>query len=165
MDYKLPAQTRIGHIHLKVSDLDKALAFYHDLLGFEIMQRYGTQAVFISAGGYHHHIGLNTWYSKNAPRAPQRAAGLFHTAILYPTRKDLAVALKRLIDAGYPLTGASDHGVSEALYLDDPDGNGVELYWDRPREKWPVDAEGNLQMVTEPLDLEGLLREIQGEAL
>jgi catechol 2,3-dioxygenase len=160
MDYKLPAQTRIGHIHLKVSDLDKALAFYHDLLGFEIMQRYGTQAVFISAGGYHHHIGLNIWYSKNAPPAPLRAAGLFHTAILYPTRKDLAVALKRLIDAGYPLTGASDHGVSEALYLDDPDGNGVELYWDRPREKWPVDAEGNLQMVTEPLDLEGLLREI-----
>ena len=160
MSYKLPAQTRIGHIHLKVSDLDKALAFYHDLLGFEIMQQYGTQAVFVSAGGYHHHIGLNTWYSKNAPPAPQRAAGLFHTAILYPTRKDLAVALKRLIDAGYPLTGASDHGVSEALYLDDPDGNGVELYWDRPREKWPVDAEGNLQMVTEPLDLEGLLREI-----
>jgi len=160
MSYQLPAQTRIGHIHLKVSDLDKSLAFYHDLLGFEIMQRYGTQAVFVSAGGYHHHIGLNTWYSKNAPPAPQRAAGLFHTAILYPTRKDLAIALKRLIDAGYPLTGASDHGVSEALYLDDPDGNGVELYWDRPREKWPVDAEGNLQMVTEPLDLEGLLREI-----
>lgn len=160
MNYKLPAQTRIGHIHLKVSDLDKSLAFYHDLLGFEIMQRYGTQAVFVSAGGYHHHIGLNTWYSKNAPPAPQRAAGLFHTAILYPARKDLAVALKRLIDAGYPLTGASDHGVSEALYLDDPDGNGVELYWDRPREKWPVDAEGNLQMVTEPLDLDGLLREI-----
>ena len=160
MSYQLPAQTRIGHIHLKVSDLDKSLAFYHDLLGFEIMQRYGTQAVFVSAGGYHHHIGLNTWYSKNAPPAPQRAAGLFHMAILYPTRKDLAVALKRLIDAGYPLTGASDHGVSEALYLDDPDGNGVELYWDRPREKWPVDAEGNLQMVTEPLDLEGLLREI-----
>lgn len=160
MDYKLPAQTRIGHIHLKVSDLDKALAFYHGLLGFEIMQRYGTQAAFVSAGGYHHHIGLNTWYSKNAPPAPQRAAGLFHTAILYPTRKDLAIALKRLIDAGYPLTGASDHGVSEALYLDDPDGNGVELYWDRPREKWPADAEGNLQMVTEPLDLEGLLREI-----
>jgi catechol 2,3-dioxygenase len=160
MNYKIPDQARIGHIHLKVSDLDKALAFYHDLLGFEIMQQYGTQAVFVSAGGYHHHIGLNTWYSKNAPPAPQRAAGLFHTAILYPTRKDLAVALKRLIDAGYPLTGASDHGVSEALYLDDPDGNGVELYWDRPREKWPVDAEGNLQMVTEPLDLEGLLREI-----
>jgi catechol 2,3-dioxygenase len=160
MHYKIPPQTRIGHIHLKVSDLDKTLAFYHDLLGFEIMQRYGSQAVFISAGGYHHHIGLNTWYSKNAPPAPVKAAGLFHTAILYPTRKDLAVALKRLVDAGYPLTGASDHGVSEALYLDDPDGNGVELYWDRPREKWPMDAEGNLQMVTLPLDLDDLLREI-----
>lgn len=160
MDYKLPAQTRIGHIHLKVSDLDKALAFYHDLLGFEIMQRYGTQAVFISAGGYHHHIGLNTWYSKNAPPAPLKAAGLFHTAILYPTRRDLAVALKRLTDAGYPLTGASDHGVSEALYMDDPDGNGVELYWDRPKDQWPLDEAGNIQMVTLPLDLEDLLRTI-----
>ena len=160
MDYNVPPQTRIGHVHLKVADLERSLSFYKDLLGFKVMQRYGDGAVFISAGGYHHHIGLNTWYSKNAPPAPQRAAGLFHTAILYPTRKDLAIALKRLIDAGYPLTGASDHGVSEALYLDDPDGNGVELYWDRPREKWPVDAEGNLQMVTEPLDLEGLLREI-----
>jgi catechol 2,3-dioxygenase len=159
MDYKIPADTRIGHVHLKVSDLDKALAFYQGLLGFEVMQRYGTQAVFISAGGYHHHIGLNTWYSKNAPPAPQRACGLFHTAILYPTRKDLAIALKRLVEAGYPLTGASDHGVSEALYLDDPDGNGVELYWDKPREKWPVDASGNLQMVTEQLDLDDLLLE------
>ena len=160
MDYKVPAETRIGHVHLKVSDLDKALAFYHGLLGFEIMQRYGTQAVFISAGGYHHHIGLNTWYSKNAPPAPQRACGLFHTAILYATRKDLAVVLKRLLDAGYPLTGAADHGVSEALYLDDPDGNGVELYWDRPREQWPRDAAGNLKMVTESLDFDDLLREI-----
>lgn len=163
MSYTIPPQTRIGHIHLKVSDLDKALAFYHDLLGFEIMQRYGTQAVFISAGGYHHHIGLNTWYSKNAPPAPQKAAGLFHTAILYPTRRDLAVALKRLIDAGYPLTGASDHGVSEAIYLDDPDGNGVELYWDKPREKWPVDAAGNLQMVTGWLDLDDLLGQLPKE--
>ncbi|MBI2730995.1 MAG: VOC family protein [Sphingobacteriales bacterium] len=111
MDYKVPSETKIGHVHLKVSDLDKALSFYKDLLGFEITQRYGTQAVFISAGGYHHHIGLNTWYSKNAPPAPRNTAGLFHTAILYPTRKDLAIALKRLIDAGYPLTGASDHGV------------------------------------------------------
>src|ERR1044071_7727855 len=109
MDYTIPAQTRIGHVHLKVADLDKALSFYHDLLGFEIMQRYGSEAVFISAGGYHHHIGLNTWYSKNAPPAPQRSAGLFHTAILYPTRRDLAIILKRLIDADYPLTGASDH--------------------------------------------------------
>jgi catechol 2,3-dioxygenase len=159
MDYKIPANTTIGHVHLKVSDLDKALAFYQGLLGFEVMQRYGTQAVFISAGGYHHHIGLNTWYSKNAPPAPQRACGLFHTAILYPTRKDLAIALQRLVGAGYPLTGASDHGVSEAIYLDDPDGNGVELYWDKPREKWPLDADGNLQMVTEQLDLDDLLRE------
>ena len=160
MDYTIPAQTRIGHVHLKVSDLDKALSFYHDLLGFEIMQRYGSEAAFLSAGGYHHHIGLNTWYSKNAPPAPQRAAGLFHTAILYPTRRDLAVALKRLIDADYPITGASDHGVSEAIYLDDPDHNGVELYWDKPREKWPFDANGNLQMTTERLDLAGLLAEI-----
>lgn len=159
MGYTVPANTRIGHVHLKVSDLDKALAFYHELLGFEITQRYGTQAVFVSAGGYHHHIGLNTWYSKNAPPAPQRACGLFHTAILYPTRKDLAIVLKRLVEAGYPLTGASDHGVSEAIYLDDPDGNGVELYWDKPREKWPVDANGNIEMVTEQLDLDDLLRE------
>lgn len=159
MSYTIPANTQIGHVHLKVSDLDKALAFYQGLLGFEIMQRYGTQAVFISAGGYHHHIGLNTWYSKNAPPAPQKACGLFHTAIVYPTRKDLAIALKRLVEAGYPLTGASDHGVSEAIYLDDPDGNGVELYWDKPREKWPLDAAGHLQMVTEQLDLDDLLRE------
>jgi catechol 2,3-dioxygenase len=161
MSYTIPAQTRIGHVHLKVSNLDKALSFYKDLLGFEITTRYGDSAVFISAGGYHHHIGLNTWYSKNAPPAPKHAAGLFHTAIVYPTRKDLAVALKRLIDAKYPLTGASDHGVSEAIYLDDPDGNGVELYWDRPKEEWPVDANGNLQMFTEHLDLPGLLAEIK----
>ncbi|MDB5014718.1 MAG: glyoxalase [Daejeonella sp.] len=158
MDYKIPSSTRIGHIHLKVSDLDRALEFYHGLLGFEIMQRYGSQAVFISAGGYHHHIGLNTWYSKDAPPAPQHAAGLFHTAILYPERKDLAQILKRLRDANYPLTGAADHGVSEALYLNDPDGNGVELYWDRPKSQWPVDEDGELQMVTEHLDLDELLR-------
>jgi catechol 2,3-dioxygenase len=161
MDYKIPADTRIGHVHLKVSDIEKALAFYHGILGFEIMQRYGPSAVFVSAGGYHHHIGLNTWYSKHAPPAPQRACGLFHTAIVYPTRKDLAVVLKRLMDAGYPLTGASDHGVSEALYLDDPDGNGVELYWDRPRHEWPFDDSGNLQMVTESLNLDNLLQELQ----
>jgi catechol 2,3-dioxygenase len=155
--YTVPAGTRIGHVHLKVADLDKALAFYQGLLGFEIIQRYGTQAVFISAGGYHHHIGLNTWYSKNAPPAPQRACGLFHTAILYPTRRDLAVALRRLLGVRYPITGTADHGVSEAIYLDDPDGNGVELYYDRPRELWPFDAEGNLQMVTEPLDVNELL--------
>ena len=159
MSYKIPQDTRIGHVHLKVSDLDKALAFYHDLLGFEITQRYGNQAVFISAGGYHHHIGLNTWYSKDAPPAPKRSVGLFHTAVVYPQRKDLATILKRLIDAQYPLTGAADHGVSEAIYLDDPDGNGVELYWDKPKEQWSYDEQGNLQMITEQLDLENLLSE------
>ena len=157
MSYKLPPQTRIGHVHLKVSNLDRALSFYRDLLGFEETQRYGESAVFISAGGYHHHIGLNTWYSKDAGPAPVRSAGLFHTAILYPTRKDLALILKRLLDADYPLTGASDHGVSEALYLNDPDGNGVELYWDKPKEQWPV-IDGKLEMVTEQLDLNDLLK-------
>ena len=161
MTYKIPAQTHIGHVHLKVSDINKALAFYKDLLGFEITARYGADAVFISAGGYHHHIGLNTWHSKNGPQPAKNATGLYHTAIVYPTRKDLAIALKRLIDAKYPLTGASDHGVSEAIYLDDPDGNGVELYWDKPKELWPVDAAGNLQMFTERLDLPGLLSEIK----
>jgi catechol 2,3-dioxygenase len=160
MQYKLPSQTRIGHVHLKVSDLEKALSFYRDILGFELMQRYGSQAVFISAGGYHHHIGLNTWYSRNAPPAPQETCGLFHTAILYPSRKDLAVAYQRLINSNYPLTGSADHGVSEALYLDDPDGNGVELYWDRPKELWPLDAEGNILMRSEYLDLDDLLQEI-----
>ena len=159
-DYTIPAQTRIGHIHLKVADLDRALAFYRDLLGFSLVTMYGNEAAFISAGGYHHHIGLNTWYSKDAPPAPTRAAGLFHTAILYPTRRDLAVALKRLIDATYPISGASDHGVSEAIYLNDPDHNGVELYWDRPREDWPLKSDGSIEMFTHPLDLEGLLREI-----
>ena len=161
MEYKVPSQTRIGHVHLKVSDIDKSLAFYRDLLGFEVMQRYGSQAVFISAGGYHHHIGLNTWHSRNMPPAPHNAPGLYHTAILYPTRQDLAVILKRLIDAQYPLTGLSDHGVSEAIYLDDPDGNGVELYWDKPKEQWPLDAAGNLQMVTERLDVKSLLAEAE----
>ncbi len=160
MPYIVPPLTRIGHIHLKVSDLDKALSFYHDLLGFEITQRYGTSAVFISAGGYHHHIGLNTWHSKNAGPAPVNACGLYHTAILYPTRKDLAVILKRLTDAKYPITGAADHGVSEANYLNDPDRNGVELYWDKPKDKWPFDAEGNVQMITDALDIELLLAEL-----
>jgi catechol 2,3-dioxygenase len=158
MSYTVPGGTRIGHVHLKVTDLERSLQFYRDLLGFEVQQYYGDSAVFISAGGYHHHIGLNTWYSKDASPAPVKAAGLFHTAILYPTRKDLAVILKRLIDAKYPLTGASDHGVSEAIYLDDPDKNGVELYWDKPKEQWPVDAKGNLQMITESLDIDGLLK-------
>lgn len=157
MSYTIPSGTRIGHVHLKVSDLDKALAFYCDLLGFELQQTYGPSAAFISAGGYHHHIGLNTWYSKGAPPAPARSTGLFHTAILYPTRKDLAIAFKRLVEAKYPLTGASEHGVSQAIYLDDPDGNGVELYWDRPPEEWPRDEEGNIEMVTEPLNLQELL--------
>ncbi len=156
-DYKIPAQTRIGHIHLKVSDLQRSLDFYCGLLGFEKMVMYGSQAAFISAGGYHHHIGLNTWQSKGAPPAPEYTPGLFHTAILYPERKDLALILQRLINAKYPLTGASDHGVSEAIYLDDPDGNGVELYWDRPRDSWPLDETGDLTMFTKHLDIEGLL--------
>ena len=160
MNYTVPKATHIGHVHLKVSDLERALAFYRDLLGFQVMQLWGTQAAFISADGYHHHIGLNTWYSKGAPPAPKRSAGLFHTAILYATRKDLAGILKRLIDADYPLTGSADHGVSEAIYLDDPDENGVELYWDKPKDKWPYDADGNLQMVTEYLDMENLLAEL-----
>lgn len=158
-DYIIPPQTKIGHVHLKVADLERAMGFYCGLLGFELVTMYGAEAAFISAGGYHHHIGLNTWYSKNAPPAPVKSAGLFHTAILYPTRKDLAVAYKRLLDAGYPLTGAADHGVSEALYLDDPDHNGVELYWDKPRELWPQKPGGGIDMYTQALDMEGLLNE------
>jgi catechol 2,3-dioxygenase len=157
-EYKVPAQTRIGHVHLKVSDLQKSLDFYCGLLGFDKMMLYGDQAAFISAGGYHHHIGLNTWHSKGAGPAPEYAPGLYHTAILYAERKDLAVILKRLIDKEYAITGASDHGVSEAIYLDDPDHNGVELYWDRPKEEWPLDAEGKLTMFTRRLDMEGLLK-------
>ncbi|MFY0608313.1 MAG: VOC family protein [Cyclobacteriaceae bacterium] len=159
--YKVPAGTRIGHVHLKVSDLDRALAFYHDLLGFEIMQRMGDQAAFISAGGYHHHIGLNTWSSKGQPPAPKNQPGLFHTAILFPTRRDLAQIALRLLEEAYPLTGAADHGVSEAIYLDDPDGNGVELYWDRPQEDWPKNADGKLDMFTRKLNLEELLLEAE----
>jgi catechol 2,3-dioxygenase len=158
MDYIIPEQTRIGHVHLKVADIERSLKFYRDILGFQVMQYYGSSAVFISAGGYHHHIGLNTWYSRNGSPPPPHSTGLFHTAILYPTRRDLAGALKRLVIAGYPLTGASDHGVSHALYLDDPDGNGVELYWDKPREEWPIDEEGGIVMVTESLDVNELLR-------
>lgn len=159
-DYIIPAQTRIGHVHLKVSDLNRALAFYRDLLGFSLVTLYGKEAAFVSAGGYHHHIGLNTWYSKGGPPAPARSAGLFHTAILYPTRKDLAVAYKRLLDAGYPLTGVADHGVSQALYLNDPDQNGVELYWDRPIEEWPRQPDGSVEMYTRALDLDDLLAEL-----
>ncbi|MBN9296192.1 MAG: VOC family protein [Filimonas sp.] len=159
--YIVPAATRIGHVHLKVSNIDRALAFYRDLLGFQVMARYGNQAVFLSAGGYHHHIGLNTWYSKDAPPAPQKGVGLFHTAIIYPTKKDLAVIYKRLLDAGYELTGASDHGVSEAIYLDDPDGNGVELYYDRPQSQWPLFSDGSLNMYTLPMDMDALLKELE----
>jgi catechol 2,3-dioxygenase len=160
-EYKVPARTRIGHVHLKVSDLDRSLKFYVDLLGFDLITMYGHQAAFISAGGYHHHIGLNTWYSKDAGPAPVHAAGLFHTAILYPTRKDLAAIFQRLQQASYPFTGASDHGVSEALYLNDPDENGVELYWDRPREQWPQKEDGSIEMFTKPLDLVSLLNELK----
>lgn len=160
MGYTIPPLTRIGHVHLKVADLERALSFYVGILGFTVMQKYGTQAAFISAGGYHHHIGLNTWYSKGSGPAPEKYPGLFHTAILYPTRKDLALIFKQLIDVNYQLTGASDHGVSEALYLDDPDGNGVELYWDKPIDTWPIDKNGDLKMVTEALDLQDLLAEL-----
>jgi catechol 2,3-dioxygenase len=149
--------TRIGHVHLKVADLDRALAFYCGVLGFELTQRYGSGAAFISAGGYHHHIGLNTWESLGGSPPPPRSTGLFHLAVLYPTRAALADALRRLIAAGIPLDGASDHGVSEALYLRDPDENGVELYWDKPEADWPRDHEGALAMVTHRLDVDSLL--------
>jgi catechol 2,3-dioxygenase len=156
--YTIPSGTRIGHIHLKVSDLQRSLDFYCGLLGFELVTTYGSDAAFISAGGYHHHIGLNIWYSKGAPPAPRNTAGLFHVAILYPTRKDLAVILQRLIDKGIRF-GASDHGVSEAIYLNDPDENGLELYCDRPREEWPLKPDGSVDMYTRPLDLDDLLKE------
>jgi len=151
----------IGHVHLKVSDLDRAVDFYRDVLGFEEMTRMGDQAAFLSAGGYHHHIGLNTWESKGGSPPPPGSTGLFHVAIRYPTRAALAKALRRLVDAGVPLSGASDHGVSEAIYLHDPDGNGIELYRDRPREEWKTDPDGNLVMVSEPFDLNALLAEAQ----
>ena len=153
----IAASTRIGHVHLKVADLQRALDFYVGVLGFQLMQKYGAQAAFISAGGYHHHIGLNTWESLGGHPPPRGSTGLFHTAILYPTRADLGDALRRLVTANIPLDGASDHGVSEALYLRDPDQNGVELYWDRPQAEWPRTAAGELAMVTAPLDLTDLL--------
>jgi catechol 2,3-dioxygenase len=155
----IAAGTRIGHVHLKVADIERALAFYCGVLGFELTQRYGSQAAFVSAGGYHHHIGLNTWESRGGSPPPPGSTGLYHAAILYPTRAALADALRRLNGAGIPLDGASDHGVSEALYLRDPDQNGVELYWDRPAEVWPRTPEGGLAMVTRRLDLEALLAE------
>lgn len=155
----LDAQVRIGHVHLKVADLDRAIAFYRDVLGFEITQQYGREAAFLSAGGYHHHIGLNTWQSKGGSPPPPGSTGLFHTAILYPTRAALADAVRRVTAAGIAIDGASDHGVSEAVYLRDPDGNGVELYWDRDEDAWPRAADGSLAMFSRPLDLEGLAAE------
>lgn len=151
------AGVRIGHVHLKVADLERALGFYRDVLGFEITQRYGIQAVFLSAGGYHHHLGLNTWESAGGRPPARGTTGLYHVAILYPTRAELGDALRRVLGAGIELEGAADHGVSEALYLRDPDDNGVELYWDRPHELWPRAADGGLAMFTRALDLDGLL--------
>jgi catechol 2,3-dioxygenase len=158
--YTIPTHVHVGHVHLKVTDLQRAIDFYCGLLGFEITARIGTDAAFIAAGGYHHHIGLNTWYSKNGKPAPVHAAGLFHTAIVYPARKDLAMIYSRLLNAGYPFSGFADHGVSEALYLNDPDENGVELYWDRPKEQWPQHVDGSLQMFTKALNLDDLLKEL-----
>jgi catechol 2,3-dioxygenase len=155
----LPPETRVGHVHLKVADLERAIAFYSGVLGFDVVARYGTQAAFLSAGGYHHHIGLNTWESLGGSPPPPGHTGLYHTAFLFPDRKSLANALKRLVEAGHSLTGASDHGVSEALYLDDPDGNGVELYRDRPEADWPRNPDGSLGMFTKRLDVQALLAE------
>ena len=150
---------RIGHVHLKVADLEQSLAFYRDVLGFELTQRFGSQAAFLSAGGYHHHLGLNTWESRGGSAPPPGSTGLYHVAIVYPTRALLADAVRRLQKAGVPIEGASDHGVSEAIYLRDPDGNGVELYRDRPREQWPRASDGSIEMFTHPLDLAALLKE------
>ena len=151
--------TTIGHVHLKVADLDRAIGFYSGVLGFAVTQRFGCQAAFLSAGGYHHHIGLNTWESAGGTPAPRGHTGLYHTAFLYPNRAELADALHRVVSAGIPIDGAADHGVSEAIYITDPDGNGVELYRDRPQSDWPRDAEGNLKMGNAPLDLKALLNE------
>ncbi len=150
---------RIGHVHLRVSDLERSLNFYCGILGFDLMEKWGAEAAFVSAGGYHHHIGLNTWQSKGGSPPPRGSTGLYHVAILYPSRAALGVAFKRLLEANVPLQGASDHGVSEALYLQDPDGNGIELYRDRPRSEWPRDSNGGLAMTNDPLDLESLLSE------
>ncbi len=159
--YRIPENVRIGHVHLKVADVQRSLDFYCGLLGFEITTTYGEDAAFISAGGYHHHIGLNMWFSKNSAPAPIHAPGLFHTAILYPERKELARIFRRLREAKYPITGASDHGVSEAIYLNDPDENGVELYWDKPRSEWPKKPDGSLEMYTRKLEISDLLKELE----
>ncbi len=156
----LDPRVDIGHVHLKVADLDRSLAFWRDVIGFEVMSRHGDQAAFLSAGGYHHHLGLNTWESKGGSPPPPGTTGLFHVAIRFPDRKTLAQAVRGIVDAGIPLGGASDHGVSEAIYLDDPDGNGVELYRDRPREEWPRTPEGEFTMHTRPLDVHALLAEV-----
>lgn len=159
----LDPKVTIGHIHLTVSDLDRSLHFYRDILGFDVTTRYGDSAVFLSAGGYHHHIALNTWAGKGAPQPLQGTTGLYHFAILFPTRKELAKAVQRIIDAEYPLGGASDHGVSEAIYLQDPDGNGVELYVDRPKNTWKKTKDGEIQMTTERLDLDSLMEELESD--
>lgn len=151
--------TSVGHIHLKVSDLERSIAFYRDVLGFEVQQRFGSRAAFLSVGGYHHHIGLNTWHSDGAGPAPKNAAGLYHVAFLYPTRAALAHALATVLDAGVKIDGAADHGVSEAIYFNDPDGNGIEIYWDRDPTLWPRDADGAINLVNDPLDLEAILAE------
>lgn len=161
--YTAPAGLSVGHVHLRVSDLSRAVAFYRDVIGLEVQARYG-EAAFMSAGGYHHHLGLNTWSSLGGDPAPRNTAGLYHAAFLYPSRADLARAVKQVVDAGVTITGASDHGVSEAVYFDDPDGNGIELYRDRPHEEWPRDADGALAMQRTRLDVQALLAEAGGSA-
>jgi catechol 2,3-dioxygenase len=158
---KAHPETKIGHVHLTVSNLVRSLEFYRDLLGFEVTTKYGDSAVFLSAGGYHHHIGLNTWQGEGVKPQPKGYAGLYHFAILYPSRKELAKILKKLIEQGYPITGGADHGVSEAIYLEDPDGIGVEIYCDRPKSEWKVINDGEVEMVTKPLDFEGILAELK----
>ena len=163
MTFVVNPLARVGHVHLKVSDLDRSVAFYRDVLGFEVQQMYGSRAAFLSAGGYHHHIGLNTWESAGSGPAPRRAPGLYHAAFVYPDRHALGVAVAQVVASGVKIVGAADHGVSQAVYFDDPDGNGVELYWDRPEDAWPRDAEGRLKMVNDPLDVSALIADAQLE--
>jgi catechol 2,3-dioxygenase len=163
--HKIDPGTRIGHVHLKVSDLERSIKFYRDILGFDVTSRMGRQAAFLSAGGYHHHIGLNTWESAGGSPPPMGSTGLYHVAILFPNRKELARVLRRILDNQWPVDGAGDHGVSEAIYLADPDGNGIELYVDRPEEQWPRDSKGELMMYTRPLDLDALLAELKTEKI